>query len=129
MSQAADLPAIDAGIEQRLVGFDFSASLDENVELNPGTVTIVCQAHSGRDPLARARILGQFSLAPGATGRPNTQVNQLFGTFVGGVVYLVQCYAGDTSDGQELSIWALWPCQIPGQAAPVPPPPTGRYSY
>ena len=66
--------------------------------------------------------------APNAN--PSTvRSNQLFGTFVGGVVYLVQCYAGDTSDGQELSIWALWPCQIPGQAAPVPPPPTGRYSY
>lgn len=116
--QAPDLAPISIG-EMRWVGFDFSAACAQNVTITSFNITV--QVLSGYDPTPAARIIGAGILVTGRSQRGATQVNQLFGNMLGGVIYVVFC-AALLSDGQDISIWARWPCQLVGQLPPPWPP-------
>lgn len=116
MSRANTLtPAIDATIEEEFLGFDFGPILATGVFISSidELICSVAAISNAPDASAHTRLLDSpFLVASKATGAVDCQVNQLFGTAVGGVTYLLQC-AVTTTDGQTLSLWSHLSCVAP----------------
>jgi len=112
VSQTSDfIPPIDDTVENEFASWDYSNILKAGVTLT-SIVSVTCTDENRIDLNPAARLLSApVIVASPSTARVSAAVSVLFGTAVGGAYYKIQCVA-QTSDGQQLSLYTRWQCNL-----------------
>ena len=112
MAQTNDLTGLDPDNEQAIRGFDYgfiiSSMPNSGITLTSATVTL--SVVQGTDSTPQDRLLSPVNIITSPnTGLQSAATSFLLGNMVSGTTYQVTCLAA-TSDGQDLSLWALLAC-------------------